>query len=124
MQTLSPSFKLTYINLEPPSKAPVKKDAKIRHYSLYINVLKIFKIYQTVGSSPNKCKILPIKFCKCFWYNSEDKRLSNLSFDASFDCICVASVTVHMVFWSLLKPILEYIKEVLLPVQELSFLEL
>ena len=52
-------------------------------------VLIISCIYQTIHSFPNKFKSLTSKSHKNFYYNSEDKAVSNFFFDAFFNRQCV-----------------------------------
>ena len=42
-------------------------------------------IYQTIYSFPNKCKSLPTKFRKHFWFDSEDNNVSNVIFGVYFE---------------------------------------
>ena len=86
MKTLSPSFKYAYMSLKQSYQTPIKKDLmKIilfrtyEHLKLYIilSIFHVLYIYQTIHSLANKFKSLPSKFRECFWYNSEDKAVSN-----------------------------------------------
>ena len=86
--TLPTSFKYAYISFKTQSyKTPVKKDLmgiissrtnerlKVCIILWIFCVLIIFYTYQNIHSFSNKFKSIPSKFCKCFYYNSEDKAL-------------------------------------------------
>ena len=90
-------IQITHISLKRSHKVPVKKDLmrtilfKINHplkldiILCILHVQIIFMIDQTIYSFPNKCRSLPIKFCKHFWFVSDDNNVSNVIFGMYFD---------------------------------------